>query len=215
MPDIIQVISGLISSYFGMLRGQDTYFQLNIVTRRGEAPIEPMPFTAPLPFGTSRVPNPFLLFLPVFVEESPAKRIHLGTKPTGKPSAGNRPAGFDVAGAGNVLMGAGLRPGAKAPDEPPDPTGGAPAPDPTCVQQRLVCSAGDSPAGVIVRSPVAWIAGRRETEFLKPIDKVSLGEICESSGHNASERASGLDSLFRRAEPATSGRRQHGRLKAD
>ena len=28
-------------------------------------------------------------------------------------------------------MGAGLRPGAKAPDEPPDPTGGAPAPDPT------------------------------------------------------------------------------------
>ena len=31
-----------------------------------------------------------------------------------------------------------------------------------CVQQRLVCSAGDSPAGVIVRSPVAWIAGRRE-----------------------------------------------------
>ena len=84
-----------------------------------------------------------------------------------------------------------------------------------CVQQRLVCSAGDSPAGVIVRSPVAWIAGRRETELLKPIDKVSLGEICESSGHNASERTSGLDSLFRRAEPATSGRRQHGRLKAD
>ena len=84
-----------------------------------------------------------------------------------------------------------------------------------CVQQRLVCSAGDSPAGVIVRSPVAWIAGRRETEFLKPIDKVSPGEICESSGHNASERASGLDSLFRRAEPATNGRRQHGRLKAD
>ena len=28
-----------------------------------------------------------------------------------------------------------------------------------------------------IRSPVAWIAGRRETEFLKPIDKVSLGEI--------------------------------------
>ena len=36
-----------------------------------------MQFTAPLPFGTSRVPNPFLLFLPVFVEESPAKRIPL------------------------------------------------------------------------------------------------------------------------------------------
>ena len=34
-----------------------------------------MQLTAPLPFGTSRVPNPFLLFMPVFVEESPAKRI--------------------------------------------------------------------------------------------------------------------------------------------
>ena len=46
-----------------------------------------------------------------------------------------------------------------------------------CVQLRLVCSVGDSPTGVIIRSPVAWIAGRRETEFLKPIDKVSHGEI--------------------------------------
>ena len=46
-----------------------------------------------------------------------------------------------------------------------------------CVQRRLAGSAGDSPAGVRIRSPVAWIAGRRETEFLKPIDKVSLGEI--------------------------------------
>ena len=34
-----------------------------------------------------------------------------------------------------------------------------------CVQQRLVCSAGDSPAGVIVRSPVAWIAGRGENRI--------------------------------------------------
>ena len=33
-------------------------------------------------------------------------------------------------------MGAGLRPGAKAPDEPPDPTGGAPAPDPTTRTMR-------------------------------------------------------------------------------
>ena len=58
-------------------------------------------------------------------------RINLERKATGKPSAGNRHAGFDEAGAGNVPRGAGLRPGAKAPDEPPDPTGGAPAPDPT------------------------------------------------------------------------------------
>jgi hypothetical protein len=40
-----------------------------------------------------------------------------------------------------------------------------------CVQQRLARSAGDRPAGVTARSPVAWMAGRRETEFLKPIDK--------------------------------------------
>ncbi|MGA2735769.1 MAG: hypothetical protein ABSG35_24650, partial [Syntrophobacteraceae bacterium] len=41
-------------------------------------------------------------------------------------------AGFDVAGAGNVTSGAGLRPRAKALDEPPDPTVGAPVLDPTC-----------------------------------------------------------------------------------
>jgi hypothetical protein len=47
-----------------------------------------------------------------------------------------------------------------------------------CVSSpRLVCSAGDKPAGARVRSPVVWIAGWRETETLKPIDKVSLGEI--------------------------------------
>jgi hypothetical protein len=46
-----------------------------------------------------------------------------------------------------------------------------------CVQRRLACSAGDSPAGVIVRSLVAWIAGWRETKTLKPIDETSLGEV--------------------------------------
>ena len=46
--------------------------------------------------------------------------------------------------------------------------------DRLCVQPRLACSAGDSPAGARIRSPVAWIAGRRETKFLKPIDRVSL-----------------------------------------
>jgi len=46
-----------------------------------------------------------------------------------------------------------------------------------CVQQRLACSAGDSPAGVRVRSPVAWIAGWRETKILKPIDKAFLRKV--------------------------------------
>ena len=46
-----------------------------------------------------------------------------------------------------------------------------------CVQRRLACSAGDSPAGVRVSGPVAWIAGWRETNILKPIDRVSLGRL--------------------------------------
>ena len=41
LPDIIQVISGLISSYFGMLRGQDTYFQLNILCSLRPQPVQP------------------------------------------------------------------------------------------------------------------------------------------------------------------------------
>ena len=49
-----------------------------------------MQFTAPLPFGTSRVPNPFLLFLPVFVEESPAKRIHGTESEQGSKTATSR-----------------------------------------------------------------------------------------------------------------------------
>ena len=57
-----------------------------------------------------------------------------------------------------------------------------------CVQRRLVCSAGVKPAGAKVRRPVAWMAGWRETKTLKPIDKVSLGEITNSPGRNESER---------------------------
>ena len=40
MPDSRQVIAGLISSYFGMLRGQDTYFQINKGLKRKFAEIE-------------------------------------------------------------------------------------------------------------------------------------------------------------------------------
>jgi len=42
--------------------------------------------------------------------------------------------------------------------------------EPLCVQQRLACSVGDRPTEAGDRSLVAWIAGRKETEFLKPID---------------------------------------------
>ena len=57
--------------------------------------------------------------------------ITLQEKLAGKPGTGKPYAGFDVAGAGNVTMGAGLRPRAKALDKPPDPTVGAPVLDPT------------------------------------------------------------------------------------
>jgi hypothetical protein len=44
-----------------------------------------------------------------------------------------------------------------------------------CVQQRLARSVGDKPTEAIVRSLVAWIARRKETESLKPIDLIILG----------------------------------------
>jgi len=60
-----------------------------------------------------------------------AGRIILGAKRAGERGAGNPPAPFDVAGAGDVARGAGLRPPAKAVELPPDPTVRAPALDPT------------------------------------------------------------------------------------
>jgi len=63
-----------------------------------------------------------------------------------------------------------------------------------CVQLRLVCSAGLSPARVIIRSPVAWMAGTRETDYLKPIDKAIFRDVSESPGRNESERTGGLES---------------------
>ena len=57
--------------------------------------------------------------------------INLQVKLAGKPGTGKPYAGFDEAGVGNVTKGAGLRPMAKALAKPPDPTVGAPIPDPT------------------------------------------------------------------------------------
>src|SRR3954471_18501711 len=61
----------------------------------------------------------------------PRGPITPGEKSSGKRSAGNPPAPFDEAGAGDVAMGAGLRPKAKGLDKPPDPTVRAPVLDPT------------------------------------------------------------------------------------
>jgi hypothetical protein len=69
-----------------------------------------------------------------------------------------------------------------------------------CVQGRLTRSVGVSPTWVKARSPVAWMAGSRETEGLKPIDKAIFGIVSESSGRNASEHIGGLErSKFRRS----------------
>jgi hypothetical protein len=62
-----------------------------------------------------------------------------------------------------------------------------------CVQERLECSVGGKPTEVKVRSLVAWIAERRKTEFLKPIDKAILRMVSKSSGRNESERRFGLE----------------------
>jgi hypothetical protein len=51
---------------------------------------------------------------------------------------GNPHAGFDEAGAGNVAMGAGLRPRTKVLDAPPDPKVRAPVLDPTCGEDGWV-----------------------------------------------------------------------------
>jgi hypothetical protein len=52
---------------------------------------------------------------------------------------------------------------------------------------------GDRPTEAKVRSLVAWIAGRRETESLKPIDEVIFWMMSKSSGRNESERGFSLE----------------------
>ena len=84
-----------------------------------------------------------------------------------------------------------------------------------CVQRRLACSAGDSPAGVEVRSPVAWIANRTETDYLKPIDRPSLRE---GASHRAVTQVNAdVASKFftPKAEPPFFGRKQHEQPKPD
>src|SRR6266849_6684299 len=73
---------------------------------------------------------------------------------------------------------------------PDDPAVGAAAGGSgDCVsRERQVRLAGASPAGARARRPVAWIAGWRETETLKPIDKAIERMVSESPGRNASER---------------------------
>jgi hypothetical protein len=67
-----------------------------------------------------------------------------------------------------------------------------------CVQRRRTCSVGGSPTGATARRPVAWMAGRRETKALKPIDETIVRDGSEWPGRNVSERKDSLDKRFRR-----------------
>jgi hypothetical protein len=60
-------------------------------------------------------------------------------------------------------------------------------------RKKLVCSVGDRPTKVKVRDRVAWIAERREIEFLMPIDKAIFRMVSKSSGRNESECRLGLE----------------------
>src|SRR5437660_10056379 len=84
-----------------------------------------------------------------------------------------------------------------------------------CDQEMQVCTVGDRPTEVKVRSLVAWIAGRREIEFPKPIDKAIFRMVSKSSGRNESERRCGLESEAPGAEPSTGRRKQHGSTQTD
>jgi hypothetical protein len=61
--------------------------------------------------------------------------------------------------------------------------------------ERLVYSAGVNPVWAKVRSPVAWIVRRKETESRKSIDKAILGMVSESLGRNESERTGGPENV--------------------
>ncbi len=71
--------------------------------------------------------------------------------------------------------------------------GGAGRRSPSVCPERQTWSAGGSPAGARARRPVAWMAGRRETEALKPIDKAIKRMVSESPGRNESERTGSLE----------------------
>ena len=70
---------------------------------------------------------------------------------------------------------------------------------------KLVYSAGVNPVGARVRSPVAWIVRRRETESRKSIDKAILGMGSKSSGRNESKRTGGLENVNPRGRALGSG----------
>ena len=95
------MIAGLISSYFGMLRGQDTYFQVNTIHFSVTGAVTRLATAGRL--VPRRQPKNALHYVVEHIRcRKSARRVRR-------------------AGGGNVPTGLGLRPGAKAPDEPPTP----------------------------------------------------------------------------------------------
>src|SRR5262245_28521686 len=80
-----------------------------------------------------------------------------------------------------------------------------------CVQERLMCPAGDRPAGVTIGSPVAGRAGRRETDGPEAPRQPHLWNEGKLSGRNESEREVAPKGRSPEAEPAT-GRAKVARL---
>jgi hypothetical protein len=73
-----------------------------------------------------------------------------------------------------------------------------------------------NPAGARVRGSVAWMAGRSESDDLKPIDKALFRRVSESPGRNESERTGGPERAKpRRPSPQPEGRRQHEPAQTD
>ena len=74
---------------------------------------------------------------------------------------------------------------------------------------------GVNPSKVKVRNFVAWIAGRREINSLKPIDKPIFRMVSKPSGRNESKCGFGSETLTLEVELSLTERRQHEPSQAD
>ena len=74
---------------------------------------------------------------------------------------------------------------------------------------------GNKPIKVEVRRLVAWIAGGRESELLKPIDKAIHGMVASHRAVTKVNAEVAPKLIAPEAEPSAVGRRQHGSSQAD
>ena len=102
--------------------------------------------------------------------------INFDKKQTGERSAGKPHAAFDEAGAGNVIMVAGLRPMTKVMDKPPEPKVRAPVLDPTREQLKGAVSFGwlDHPQSdfFVALNMNNWIT--KNSKLKRPLSTVLL-----------------------------------------